>query len=67
MIVCSGPVFWKKWRAATDGEKIRMLHWLPITKIHAQLYYPKLDNESAMNVVATMLNSYFEDLAESLE
>ena len=58
--------YWKKWLKADDHEKEELVKNLKITKLLASLLYPKLDNERALDAAAIMLNSYFEDLAESL-
>jgi len=68
MLMRDVPVkFWIKWKDADPFERIDLIKELNITKTYAKLHYPSLDGESAMDVVATMLNSYFEDLLEALE
>jgi hypothetical protein len=59
--------FWKKWIQADNLERIEIVKDLPITKTYAKLYYPKIDTEGALDIVATMLNSYFEDLLETIQ
>jgi hypothetical protein len=58
--------FWIKWLAAEDLERIEIIKDLQLCKTVAKLYYPKLDNESALDTIATMLNSYFEDLLDAV-
>jgi len=58
--------FWKKWINADDFERISLVKDLKITKTFAELYYPKLSRDAAMDVISAMLNSYFEDLYFSL-
>jgi len=58
--------FWKKWINADSMDKIKLIKDLPITKTYAKLYYPKMDMESGLEIVATMLNSYFEDLLQTI-
>lgn len=58
--------FWKKWIAAEQLDRLELIKELPITKTYAKLYYPKLDMEAGLDIVATMLNSYFEDLLETV-
>jgi hypothetical protein len=59
--------FWRKWAASEPIERIDLVKELPITKTYAQFYYPRLDNQGSLEVVATMLNSYFEDLLDAVQ
>ena len=57
--------YWAKWMRADGFERIEMVKDLMICKNFAEAYYPKMSKETAMHMVATLLNSYFEDLYES--
>ena len=58
--------FWKKWIKADGMDRIELLETLPICKTYASFFYPKLGKDDALNLVATSLNVYFEDLADAM-
>lgn len=58
--------FWKKWIKEDGMNRIEMLESLPITSTYASFFYPKLAKAEALNLVATSLNVYFEDLLDAV-
>jgi hypothetical protein len=59
--------FWRRWIMADNLERLELIKTLPITKTYAKLLYPKFDITGALDTVATTMNSYFEDLLESIQ
>ena len=57
--------YWNKWMATDGFKRIEMVKDLMICQNFAEAYYPKMSHETAMHMVATLLNSYFEDLYEA--
>ena len=56
--------FWKDWLYANYLERIKLIKSLPFIKYPPNL--KKLPKKSRQNFLATMLNSFFEDLEQAV-